>query len=186
MGWTVLLLDFVPLLVFVTIDSFSSARYAVVGAIGAAALAIGYRLYRFGQMDEFSYATVTLILLFGALSFKSNNPVYFKFKPVIINLLMAAAFLGTYAMGKPLLSVLLERYSQAIPSQVLTQLHDPLVQAALQWASLFVGFGLMAQAALVAWAALHLSNWWWLAIRTVGFYVMMTLVVMVSVVMVFR
>ena len=36
MDWTILLLDFAPLLVFVVIDSFSTTRYAVVGAVAAA------------------------------------------------------------------------------------------------------------------------------------------------------
>ncbi len=180
MDWTIILLDFGPLLVFVIIDSFSNALYAVVGANGDAALEIGYSLYAFGEIDEFSYVSITLILVFGGLSLKFDNPLYFKFKPVVIGLLMAATFLVSYAIGKPLLVLGVERYSQAIPSQYLPMLRYPHVLAILERASLYMGFGLIAQAALVAWAALHLSNWWWLAIRSVGFYVMMVLVVMVS------
>ena len=178
MDWTILLLDFVPLLVFVVIDSFSNARYAVFGAVAAAGLEIGYSLFVFGEVDAFSYVYVALILLFGGLSFKFDNAVYFKFRPVAIGLALAATFLVSYAMGKPLLVIGVERYSEAIPPRFLTQLQDPQVQAALHRASLYLGFGLIAQAALVGWAALRLSSWWWLAIRNVGFYAMMTVVVL--------
>ena len=180
MDWTILLLDFVPLLVFVVIDSFSNARYAVVGAVAAAGLEIGYSLYAFGEIDAFSYVATALILLFGCLSFKFNNPVYFKFKPVAIGLALAAFCLVTYAMGKPILVIAVERYSEAIPPQLLPQLQDPYVQAVLHRVSLNMGFGLIAQAALVGWAALRLSNWWWLVIRSIGFYVMIVVVVFIS------
>ena len=180
MDWTILLLDFVPLLVFVVIDSFSNARYAVVGAVAAAALEIGYSLYAFGEIDAFSYVSIALILLFGGLSFKFDNAVYFKFRPVAIGLALAATFLVSYAIGKPLLVIGVERYSEAIPPQFLPVLQLRHVQTTLHWASLYLGFGLIAQAGLVGWAALRLSSWWWLAIRSVGFYAMMTFVILIS------
>ena len=180
MDWTILLLDFAPVLVFVVIDSFSNARYAVVGAVAVAGMEIGYSLYAFGEIDAFSYVATALILLFGGLSFKFNNPVYFKFRPVAIGIALAITCLVSYAMGKPLLVIAVERYSQAIPPQFHSQLQDPYIQAVLRRGSLYMGFGLIAQAILVGWAAVRLSNWWWLAIRTVGFYVMLTLVVLIS------
>ena len=180
MDWTIFLLDLAPLLVFVVIDSFSNTRYAAVGAVAAAGLEIGYSLYAFGEIDAFSYVATALILLFGGLSFKFDNPVYFKFKPVAIGLVLATFCLVSYAMGKPVLVIAVERYSQAIPPQFLPQLRDPYVLAVLHRVSFYMGFGLIAQAALVGWAALRLSSWWWLVIRSVGFYLMLTVVVLIS------
>ena len=180
MDWSVLLLDFAPLLVFVVIDSFGNTRYAVVGALVAATLEIGYSLYMFGELDEFTYVSVGLIAVFGGLSLKLNDPIYFKFKPVILGLLMAATFFVTYAMGKPLLLVGIERYGEAMPEQMGAILAQPQAVAILERTSLYLGFGLIVQAAFVGWAALRLGNWWWLAARSAGFYVMMTVVVMLA------
>ena len=180
MDWSILLLDALPLLVFVIVDSFSTMRRAVLGALAAAALEIGYSLYAFGEVDEFSLVSVSLILVFGGLSLKLGNPIYFKFKPVVFGLLLAGTFFVTYALGNPLLVMAVERYAHTLPESVQRMLYLPEVQIVFERASLYMGFGLVVHAAAVAWAALRLGNWWWLATRSVGFYAMMVLVVLLS------
>ncbi|MFH1569126.1 MAG: septation protein IspZ [Gemmatimonadota bacterium] len=181
MGNWYLLLDILPLLVFAVLDSLGRLRWAILGAVLAAALEIGYSLAVFGEVDEFSWVSLGLIALFGGLSVKFNDAVYFKFKPVILNLAMAAVFIGAYTLGKPLLLLGMDRYADTLPPFVQARLHHPLVRAAMERASLNLGFGLIAQAGLVAWSALRLSTWWWFATRSAGFYLMMLVVVWVSV-----
>lgn len=178
-GWF-LLLDLVPLLVFVILDSLGRLRWAIVGAALAAALEVGYSLLVFGEVDEFSYVSLGLIALFGGLSVKFDNAVYFKFKPVVLNLVMAAVFIATYAMGRPLLLMGIDRYGDSLPAVLQQGLALPAVRASLERASLNVGFGLIVQAGLVGWAAMRLSTWWWFATRSAGFYLMMIVVVWVS------
>jgi intracellular septation protein len=175
-----LLLDLIPLLVFVILDSLGRLRWAILGAVLAAALEIGYSLLVFGQVDEFSYVSLGLIALFGGLSIYFDSSVYFKFKPVVLNLAMAAVFIVTYALDHPLLLSGVERYGDTLPAALQAQLDQPAVRAVLERASLNVGFGLIVQAALVGWAALRLSTWWWFATRSAGFYVMMVGVVWAS------
>jgi intracellular septation protein A len=153
---------------------------AVAGAVAASALEIVYSVAVFGRVDEFSYVSLGLIALFGGLSFKFDDGVYFKFKPVVLNLAMAAAFFVTYAWGHPLLRMSAERYGGVLPAALQQRLALPVVRAALDRASLNLGFGLIFQAALVGWAALRLNTWWWFAVRSVGFYLMVFAVVWIS------
>jgi intracellular septation protein A len=180
MDWSIFLLGALPLLVFVIVDSFSTMRHAVIGALAAAALEIGYSLYAFGEIDEFSIVSVALIMLFGGLSLKLGDPIYFKFKPVVLALVLAGTFFVTYALGNPLLVMAVERYGKTLPESAQRMLSLPEVQIVFERASLFMGFGLIAHAGVVVWAALRLGNWWWLAARSVGFYAMMVLVVLIS------
>ena len=175
-----LLVDLIPLLIFVVLDSLGRPRWAIVGAVLAAALELAYSLLVFGQVDAFSYVSLGLIALFGGLSVKFDNSLYFKFKPVVLNLSMAAIFIVAYAMGHPLLLTGIERYGDALPAALAEQLAHPAVRAVLERASLNVGFGLIVQAGLVGWAAVRLSTWWWFATRSAGFYVMMIAVVWAS------
>ncbi|MFC1526700.1 septation protein IspZ [Candidatus Latescibacterota bacterium] len=175
-----LLLDLIPLLVFVILDSLGRLRWAIAGAALAAALEVGYSLLVFGEVDEFSYVSLGLIALFGGLSVKFDNAVYFKFKPVVLNLAMAGVFIVAYAMGRPLLLMGIERYGETLPAVLQQRLTHPAVRGILERASLNVGFGLIAQAALVGWAAMRLSTWWWFATRSAGFYLMMFAVVWAS------
>lgn len=176
-----LLLDLIPLLVFVVLDSLGRLRWAIVGAVLAAVMEIGYSLLAFGEVDEFSYVSLGMIALFGGLSIRFDSSVYFKFKPVVLNLTMAGVFIVTFAMGRPLLLIGIERYGDTLPLVLQQQLAHPAVRATLERASLNVGFGLILQAVLVGWAALRLSTWWWFATRSAGFYIMMVGVVMISI-----
>ena len=175
-----LLIDLIPLLIFVIIDSLGRLRWAIFGAALAAVLEVAYSLWAFGEIDEFSYVSLGLIALFGGLSVKFDNAAYFKFKPVILNLAMAAVLIVTYAVGHPLLLLSVERYGHTLPAALQQQLGHPAVRAILERASLNLGFGLIAQAALVGWAALRLSTWWWFATRSAGFYLMMLVVMLAS------
>lgn len=180
LDWSILLLDAVPLLIFVIVDSLSNMRYAIVGALVAAALELGYSLYRFGAIDEFSIASVGLILIFGGLSIKFDNPLYFKFKPVVLSSITALVFLVAYALSKPLLLLAADRYREIFPEQMQAILGQPRIRQIFARASLYMGFGCIVHAAAVAWAALRLSNWWWLVTRTGGAYLIVFLVVFLA------
>ena len=180
MDWRFLLLDLVPLLVFVVVDSLSNMKYAIIGALLAAVLELGYSLYLFGEVDEFSMVSVLLILVFGGLSLRFDNPLFFKFKPVILSAVMALTLLVTYSLGRPLLLMAADRYGEMFPEQMRWVLVHPYARQILERASLYLGFGFLVHAGAVAWAALRLSNWWWFATRSVGSYVMVTIVVVLA------
>ena len=180
MEWTFLLLDAVPLLAFVVIDRVSNTRYALIGALSLAALELGFSYLMLGQIDRLSLFSAGLIILFGGLALKFNNALFFKFKPVVLNVIMALLFFVTYAMGHPLLLWTLERYSSLLPPAMQTQLQHPLGQLILQRSSFLLGFGFLLHAAAVAWAALRLSNWGWFAVRTFGGYGMLIAISLIS------
>ena len=85
MNWILLLTDLIPVLIFVVLDSRGQVKHAVIAAVGAAAVEIAFSYLFLGGMDEFSLAYVALFLLFGGLSYRFNNSLFFKFKPVAIS-----------------------------------------------------------------------------------------------------
>ena len=172
MQWSFLLLDLLPLLVFVVVDSLGNVRYALLGAIGSTVLALGYSLYAFGEIDELTVVSAALVILFGWLALRFDNAVYFKLKPVVINGVMAVVFLVTYSQGSPLLIAAAERYGSTFGQPLQQALSRPEVRATLERMSLYMAFGLIAQAGVVAWAALCMGSWWWFAARGAGFYAM--------------
>jgi intracellular septation protein A len=175
MEWSLFLLDFVPLLVFVVLDSLSNVRYAVIGAVLAAAAELGYSYWALGGIDLFSVAFVAFILLFAGLSYKFNNPLFFKFKPVTIGALCGMVFLVTSAFFTPLLLTMLDRYIDLIPVEQQHKLQHPAVRLVLVDFNLYLGFAFLLHAAATAWAALHLSRWGWFAVSGPGLYVFILL-----------
>ena len=175
MEWSLFLLDFVPLLVFVVLDSFGNVRYAVIGAVLAAAVELGYSYWALGGIDLFSVTFAAFILLFAGLSYKFNNPLFFKFKPVAIGALSGIAFLVPSTFFAPLLLTMLDRYIDLIPVEQQHKLQHPAVRLILADFNLYLGFAFLLHAGATAWAALHMSRWGWFAVSGPGLYVVILL-----------
>ena len=180
MEWSLLLLDFVPLLVFVVLDSLSNVRYAVLGAVLAAALELGYSYFALGSIDSFSILFASFVLLFAGLSYKFDNPVLFKFKPAVIGALSGVAFLATSAFFEPLLLTMVDRYIDLIPTHQQHKMQDPAMRLILARFNLYLGFAFPLHAAATAWAALRLSRWGWFAVSGPGLYVVILLTALLA------
>jgi intracellular septation protein A len=170
LDWTFLLIDAIPLLAFVIIDSLGNTRKAVAGALALAALGIAYDLFRFGSLDEFTLISVGLIVVFGGLSIKYDNALFFKFKPAVLSGVSAAVLLITWSLDRPLLVTAMERYSDLVPPALEEQVHSPSFQTLLALSTLYLGWGFILHAGLVSWAAVRLSTWGWFFTRLVGGY----------------
>ena len=180
MDWTFFLLDILPLLAFVVVDSLSNLKTALIAALAVAGLEVAYDVWSFGRIDEFTVISVLLVAVFGGLSLRFDNRLYFKFKPVVLSVVTAAALLVTCLLDRPLLVMAMDRYGPTLPESMRLTLQQPQVRAILERASLYLGFGFLLHAGAVAWAALRLGNWGWFAVRSVGAYAMMLVVMLLA------
>lgn len=173
MNMTTLLFGVLPLIAFVIIDSFAGLKAGIISALLFAALELTYTLVMYKKVDEITLGSLALVLIFGYLSYRSGDSFYFKIQPVILGTLFALAFLVMQWMGKPLLLVLVEKYQYIFPENMRLQMANPAYLHFLAKASHVLGWGFLIHAGLVGYSALYLSNWWWLAMRGIGVYVMM-------------
>ena len=70
------------------------------------ALGVSYALTR--RWPVMPVVTAVAVLVFGALTFYFDNPVFIKMKPTVVNCLFGGALLGGLLFGKPLLPVVLD------------------------------------------------------------------------------
>ena len=103
-----LVLEFGPLALFFIASArfnlFVATATLMVGVV--VALAISYALTR--RVPTMPLVTAVAVLVFGALTFYFNNPVFIKVKPTIVNCIFGTALLGGLAFGKPLLPIVLD------------------------------------------------------------------------------
>jgi len=180
MEWFLILFDFIPLLVFVILDSLGKLRYAVLGAVLAAALELGYSYWAQGTINSFSLLFAGPVLVFAALSYRFNNPVFFQLKPTVIGGIMGIVFLTSSALHQPLLLTTLDRYVDLFPPELHSRLQSPTMAATLTQFNLYLGFGFLIHALVTAWAALRLNRWWWFAISGPGLYLIFLLAALVA------
>ncbi len=175
-----LILGLLPLIAFVIIDAFLGLKSGLIAAILFAVAEAAYTIYEFGELDWLSIASLVLVLVFGLLSFKSNNAIYMKLQPVFLGISFGCVVLVLQILGKPILLLVMEKYGSLVPAEIQINAQNPLVQKMLSQTSLNLGIGLLLHAALVAYAAFRMSNWWWLFIRGIGLYVMMGICVLMA------
>jgi len=169
-----------PLLVFVIIDSTMGLKAALVTAVIVAVGEAIFSYVTFGELDVVTLASFLLVVVLGAVAFFKKNSLVFKFQPVILSLFMGLILLVTYWMGNPLLYAMAIKYKAQFPPEMQQQLEQPMTQAVFIAASHYFGYSLIAHGLVTAWAAIKLSNWWWLAIRGFGFYIFLFIGMMMS------
>lgn len=180
MNISYILFGLLPLVAFVVIDNFMGLRAGLFAAIVLALAEAAYTIYEFGALDSLSIASLILVLLFGLLSLRNNNSLYMKLQPVLLGLCFSCVIITYQIIGKPILILFFEKYGSLIPAALQSQLQNPHMHEMLGRVSLYLGLGFLLHSVLVAYAALRLSNWWWLLIRGIGLYVMMALCVVIA------
>lgn len=171
MNTTALLMGIIPLLAFVIVDSFAGMKAALLTTVllALAEAVITYRL--FGELDSVTWFSLLTVLLMALASYRFRQPIYLKMQPVVLSAIFGLVLLASFFMGHPLLYEMTIKYQDFYGPEVSGQFQRPEVIAILVQSTWTVGVGLLMHAALTAWAAMRLSNWWWLAIRGIGFYV---------------
>ena len=165
-----LLLGLVPVLCFVLVDCFAGLKAGIVSAMILAVAECGYTIYRLGKLDLFALISTLLIILFGVASLKTQNSKFFKFQPVVIGTTLGLAMLGMQAYGEPSLIFFAKRYELLLPPEMKTMIRTNEGIEILRAASISLSWALLFHAGLIAYSAIRLSNWWWLATRGLGLY----------------
>ncbi len=78
-----MVLTFVPLVIYVVVDFYSGLKSGVLAAIGTAILTAIAFWWLLGELDWESVFIVGIMAISGVISIKKNNPIFFKMQPVI-------------------------------------------------------------------------------------------------------
>ncbi|MCW6508666.1 septation protein A [Lichenifustis flavocetrariae] len=103
-----LLLEFGPLGLFF-IASYRYNLHVATGVLMAGVLvtlAVSYAIVR--RVPIMPLVTAVAVLVFGALTFYFDNPIFIKVKPTIVNCIFGTVLLGGLLFNRSLLSVLLD------------------------------------------------------------------------------
>ena len=160
-----LLPSFIPLIAYVLVDTFLGERIGLYAGIGIGVIEFVVVLVRDRKPDPFVAADTLLLALAGAISLISNNDIWFKLKPAVIELVFSASF--------ALLLVLPERYLKAYMERQLKGFEFPDSTLPAMRKSLGAMLAILAvHAGLTAWSAVALSTKAWGFISGVLLYIL--------------
>lgn len=170
MSTTSWLIGILPLLAFAIMDSFFGLKAGLLAALLLALVECIWTWISFGELDQVSVISLILIVAMGVLAWKKNSSLLFKLQPSIISMFMAIWLITSWILDEALFVAMALKYAALLPIEVQFSLKNPQYLATLRLATLTTGVGLSLHSIATALAAMYLSNWWWIAVRGIGFY----------------
>lgn len=94
------LLDLFPVIVFFVVYKIAGMYWATGATMVAMAALMAVQWLRERQISKMLLITGALVIVLGAITILFRNPVFFQWKPTLVNWLFAAAFLGSEYIGE--------------------------------------------------------------------------------------
>ena len=109
-----LLPGFLPLFVFIIADEIWGTEIGLVVAIVFGVLQLVYTFIKEKRLDKFILFDTLLIVALGAVSILLDNDIFFKLKPVLINVILLVV-LGLSVFSKlNIMALMTQRYMQGV------------------------------------------------------------------------
>lgn len=162
----------IPLLVFVIVDIYAGMRWAVGSAIAFAVLDIFLTKASLGVWDPGSFVALGLIAALGGYSLKTENPLYFKLQPTVLAVVFAGILAYFQFFSVPLGTRYMPLIQADIPKELSQYVTPEMLERLINLCGTASIFVFLLHGALCAFAAFKLNNWAWLAMRGIGFWVL--------------
>lgn len=116
---TFLIGGLLPVIAFTLVEQFYGAIGGAIAGIVFGLGEIGWEYRRMGKVQNITWVSNGLVLVFGLLSLWEDNGVFFKLQPAALLLLFAFLLFGSSLMKKPFLSAMARKQNPHLPVEAL-------------------------------------------------------------------
>lgn len=150
------LVDFFPIVLFFVAYKFGGIYVATSVAIVTCVIQVGYEWFRYRKVEMMQWVTLGLIVLLGGATLLLHNEIFIKWKPTVINWVLALLFLGSHYIGKEPLIKRMMSSQVSLPEAVWSKL-------SFSWVGFFFVSGLAN-----IYVAYHFSTNTWVDFKLFG------------------
>ena len=175
---SLLLGGILPVLVFTLVEEIYGTLWGlIVGMIFGVGEILHERI-RYGKVDGITWFGNGILLVLGGVSLATQEGIWFKLQPALIEVGMGALLIGSWIVGKPFLGLMARKQKtlDQLPPSVRERFGQALSGLTLRLAIFF-----WLHAALATYAALYWSTRAWALLKGVGFTVSMLLYMLVEI-----
>ena len=155
-----------PVVAFSAVEEFYGATAGLIAGMAFGIGEIIYERLKLGRVSAITWIGNALLIALGAISLISDDGVWFKLQPAIIEAAVALGLIGSVALGKPLLILMAEKQ---LPPGTVPAEQRALFNGRMRGLSLRFGLFFAIHAALATWAAFHWSTAAWALLKGGGF-----------------
>lgn len=164
------IIGLIPLLAFAIADTFFGLKTGLIAALVLALIECVWSWATFGELDQISIVSLLLIIFLGLLAWKKKSPIIFKIQPSLISFFLGVWLIVSWFMDEPVFVAMVKKYAAMLPIDIRHNIQNPQYLAFISLTTLTTGIGMLLHAFVTGYAAFKLNNWWWIAIRGIGFY----------------
>ncbi len=159
-----------PVIIFTLIEEVYGTLWGLVAGMIFGVGEIFWEWKSNRKVDPMTWGGNGLLLLLGGISLVTQEGIWFKLQPALIEIAMTLALWVSVGMGKPLVLSLAMKQG-GLPSDLATGLKPgigPVLQRAFRGLTLRLGLFFAIHAGLAVWAALFWSTAAWAALKGIG------------------
>jgi isopentenyldiphosphate isomerase/intracellular septation protein A len=160
-----LLPGIIPLLVYIIADAIFGELWGMIIAAGLSIVEFAVIYFRSKVADKFVLFDLALVAIFGGISVWSNNPIFFKLKPAIIELTLAGLMGIALFININLLVKFVHRY---FPTMKLSEIQMQQMRKSIKWLFWIICFHI----GTIVYSAYFLPKEIWAFTSSIGLYIL--------------
>jgi intracellular septation protein len=149
-----------PIVAFTLIDSYGGPLWGTIAGMTFGIGEIIYEKVSLKKVSNITWISNLMILGLGVISILSDDGVWFKLQPALLEGFFALFLWASLFFKKNLLAMMAEKQMPQVPE---------LLEKRLKGLTLRLGFFFAGHALLATWAAISWSTLAWAALKGVGF-----------------
>lgn len=148
-----------PVIAFTVIEEMYGPYWGTVAGIVFSCGEMFYEKLKFGKVSKMTLVGSLLIIVLGGVSLISQDGIWFKLQPAILEILFAFFFWGSVLLKKNFLVAMAEKQGNPVPD---------IAKPFFNGISIRIGFFFSFHAVLATWAAFAWSTAAWAVLKGVG------------------
>lgn len=169
---SLLLGGLLPIVIYTILEEKVGPLWSLIFAMGFGLLEIAYEAFKYRKVETITWVGNALLVGMGGVSLVTQEGIWFKLQPAILELGMALMLVGSCIFEKPLL-VMMARKQQTFQS-VRPELL-PVFEERFRKITLRLGIFFLLHAVLATYAAFSWSTRSWALLKGVGLTISMIL-----------
>ena len=162
------LISLIPLILFAVVNYYQGLEAGVwSGVIGSVALGFVFWL-AFDYLDYEAIIMVVLLLVFGLISIKSKNEIFFKLQPVASGVISVGVLAWFQFFDEPFFLKILPKMHKMLPPEQLELVNQPEFVHAIERISLYCIVLITLHSILLAVTAFYSSTRMWLLVKALA------------------
>lgn len=167
-----LLLTLFPVILFTVVEEWGGLTWALILSVIYAIGEVSWEWWRYRRISGMTFFSNAMVVGLSAVSYFTQDGMWFKLQPAILELAMAGFLIGSFLLKKPMLVVMMKQQGHEV---------NPVMETFFAGLTLRMSFFFIGQAILATIASIYWSTEIWAFLKSIGILIMMVLYMLVEI-----